>query len=206
MGSWKEGYALDLHTSSSQPIREMKIIKMLKDGVEKEMTVAGDIIGWDTNRPEIAEELYRLKYCREKWRAEIIGAAAAEFLKKKLSAWSIHLIIPIPPSDTTREFQPVYEMSNIIGKLCSIPIDFHTLKKFKSTSQLKEIDDPAQRKKVLEGAFSVHKGSLTGKNLLIFDDLYRSGETLNAACDIIIKQGNAKGVYVLAITKARSKR
>ena len=205
-GHWKEGYALDLHTSSSQPVREIKTVKTLVDGVETDTLIPGDIIGWDTKRPEIAEELYRLKYWREKRRAETIGIAAADFLKKKLSAWNISLIIPIPPSDTTREFQPVYEIANHIGKICNLYLDFHTLKQIKYTSQLKEINEPKKRKEVLNGAFSIQNGSLTGKKILLFDDLYRSGETLNAVCDVIINQGRAKGVYVLTITKTRSKR
>ena len=45
-GRWNEGWALDLHTTSSYPIKDED----------------GNITGWDTIRPPIAEELYRLKY------------------------------------------------------------------------------------------------------------------------------------------------
>ena len=48
--------------------------------------------------------------------------------------------------------------------------------------------------------------SLYGKNILLFDDLYRSGETLKAVCNIVANQGGANNVYVLTITKTRSKR
>lgn len=205
-GLWKEGYALDLHTSSSQPIREMKTVRTLVDGVEKEMLIQGDIIGWDTQRPEIAEELYRLKYWREKSRALTIGVIAADFLKKKLSSWGINLIVPIPPSDITREFQPVYEIANHIGRLCELTLDFHTLIKTKPTSQLKEIDEPERRKEILDGAFCIQNENLKGKNILLFDDLYRSGETLNAVCEIVVNQGKAKSAFVLTITKTRTKR
>jgi predicted amidophosphoribosyltransferase len=205
-GHWKAGFALDLHTSSSTPIRAMKTVKMMVDGVEKEMQVLGDITGWDTKRPPIAEELYKLKYWKEKHRAEAIGTEATTFLQPKLPIWNINLIIPIPPSDTTREFQPVYEIAKQISSRCNLPIDFNVLKKLKPTSQLKEIEEPEKRKEVLKDAFSIGSGSLSGKNVLLFDDLYRSGETLNAVCDIIINQGKAASVYVLTITKTRTKR
>jgi competence protein ComFC len=125
---------------------------------------------------------------------------AANFLNEKMRTWEINLIIPIPPSDITREFQPVYEIGNHIAKTCNISIDFQILKKLKPTSQLKEINDPAKRKEVLSGAFSIQNGSLATKNVLIFDDLYRSGETLNAVCDVITNQGQARSVYVMTIT------
>ena len=210
-GHWKEGFALDLHTLSSTPkewtTKKANVLEFI-DGefVTVEKDVQDKITKWDTTYTPIGLEMNHLKYWREKQRAEIIGITASEFLKQKIVAWAIDLIIPIPPSDTTREFQPVYEIVNHIGKICDININFEILTKLKSTSQLKEIDEPEKRKEVLNGAFSMQNNSLVGKNILLFDDLYRSGETLNAVCDIILNQGKAKNVYVLTITKTRSKR
>ena len=45
-GNWNFGVAPDLHTKSSSPI--------INDD--------GEITGWDTERTEIGEERYRLKY------------------------------------------------------------------------------------------------------------------------------------------------
>jgi predicted amidophosphoribosyltransferase len=126
-------------------------------------------------------------------------------IKKKID-WSLDVIIPIPPSDITREFQPVYEMAKSIGRLVGLPVDLNTLKKVKSTSQLKNIEAPETRREILKDAFSINFNALSGKDVLIFDDLYRSGETLNAASDVIMNIGKARNVYVLTITKTRSKR
>lgn len=204
-GHWTEGYALDLHTSSSTPIKEVKTVKTIVDGKEIETQVIGDIIGWDTKRPELAEHLFQLKYRYDKSHINIISTEAANFLKAK-NNWNLHKVIPIPPSDTTRSFQPVYELAKVVGILCKLEVDFNTLKKLKSTSQLKTIEDKEQRKEILKDAFSITDGILAGKNVLLFDDLFRSGETLNAACDIIKNKGKAANVYVLTITKTRTKR
>jgi len=186
-GPWKEGWALDLHTLYSIPI-------------EPELGI------YDTKRPPIAEKLYLLKYQNQKHRVKNIARPAANFLNKYKSEWQLDLIIPIPPSDTTREFQPVYEMARSIGQLVELPVDFDTLIKVKSTSQLKHIEDPDKRQEILKDAFTINLNALVGKNVLLFDDLYRSGETLKAACDVIMNKGKAKEVYVLTITKTRSKR
>ena len=204
-GHWKEGIALDLHTVSSTPIKDIKTIKTIVDGKEVETQVIGDILGWDTIRPEIAEHLYQLKYRYDKTHINAIAIEAANFIKTK-GNWGLDKIIPIPPSDTTRSFQPVYELAKVVGSLCNLEVDFTTLKKLKSTSQLKAIEDVEQRKEVLKDAFDVIDSILVGKNVLLFDDLFRSGETLNAACDIIMNKGKAANVYVLTITKTRIKR
>jgi len=189
-GSWKDGWALDLHTTSSKPIYN-------DDGV---------IVSWDTIRPLIAEELYRLKYKFEKSRSDKIANTAADFLNKIKNDWKFDLIMPIPPSDINREFQPVYEIAVKLGHKIGVPVDISSLQKLKSTSQLKTIDDPTQRNEILNGAFTVRTNSIYGKTILLFDDLFRSGATLEAVCNVLINKGRVKEVYVFTITKTRSKR
>jgi predicted amidophosphoribosyltransferase len=199
-GHWTDGYALDFHTTSSKPT-EKKTIKKIVDGkeIEKEVQL------YETTRPEIAEHLFQLKYRSDRNHIEPIAKEATKFLSTK-TQWDLHKIIPIPPSDDKRKFQPVYEFAQAIGKLCNIEVDYKTLMKLKTTSELKEIEDPDKRREILKDAFGIVSNSLNGKNVLLFDDLYRSGETLNAVCDIIKNKGNAKNIYVLTITKTRSKR
>jgi predicted amidophosphoribosyltransferase len=44
------------------------------------------------------------------------------------------------------------------------------------------------------------------KRVLLIDDLFRSGETLNASIRTLKEQGKVNDIYVLAITKTRTKR
>ncbi len=190
-GKWKQGYALNLHTISAKPL---------------EKDEDGNVTKWDTKYSELGNELHKFKYRNEKFRIDKISKAAAEFLKEKNKEWQINLIIPIPPSDNTSHFQPVYELAKSIGNICNLTVDFTTLKKLKSTHQLKDIENPDIRRKTLEDAFDIAPNSLSNKIVLLFDDLYRSGETLNAVCDIVKNKGNARDVYALTITKTRSKK
>jgi predicted amidophosphoribosyltransferase len=43
-----------------------------------------------------------------------------------------------------------------------------------------------------------------GKKVLLVDDLYRSGATLNAITDLLLTEGKAASVSVLTITRTRS--
>lgn len=189
-GNWKEGWALDFHTISSSPIKDEN----------------GNITSWNTLRPAIAEELYRLKYWKELYRAIAIGQAAANFIKPKISTWLLDIIIPIPPSDTTRAFQPVYELAHVMGKNLNLPVDLNILQKIKSTTELKSITDEAQRQAILKDAFNVQYAAVQNKDVLLIDDLYRSGETLKATAKVLLDSGKARNVYVLTITKTRAKR
>ena len=204
-GNWKEGYALDLHTLHSTPIYGPIQSFKLIDGDFVHQNTEEKIIGYDTKRPEIAEQLYQFKYKSKKEYINPIAIEAANFLQT-MPLWKIDIIVPIPPSNQNRSFQPVYELAKQIGILNNINIDFEVLKKVKSTSQLKEIEDIRQRKEELKNAFDTDWNSLSGLNVLIFDDLYRSGSTLEAASNTLGLKGNAENIYVLTITKTRTRR
>ncbi|MDL1958237.1 MAG: hypothetical protein LWX01_00875 [Deltaproteobacteria bacterium] len=47
---------------------------------------------------------------------------------------------------------------------------------------------------------------VAGRNVLLIDDLYRSGATLNAVTVALKDKGKAKEVYVLTLTMTRRKR
>ncbi len=70
---------------------------------------------------------------------------------------------------------------------------------------MKDIDDLDERRSLLESVFHIKDISVKGKNILLFDDLYRSGATLNAATKVLYSAG-ARNVYVLTLTRTRSKR
>ncbi|MFZ2969715.1 MAG: ComF family protein [Minisyncoccia bacterium] len=184
-GKWKAGWALDLHTISSTPL---------------------DDNHFDTVRTEIGEMLFQLKYRGDLSKIQLLADIIIDFLKTRLVTPYLSAIIPIPPSDTTRTSQPVYEIAKIVGEKLKLTVDCDYLLKIRPTSQLKSIEDPEERRKILAGVFQVKDQRYAGKKVLLFDDLYRSGETMNVATQIITDSGHINNAYVLAITKTRSKK
>ena len=98
-GNWEEGWAMDLHTISSTPITDE----------------VGNVLKWNNIHPPIAEELYQLKYCKDKSKVDNIAKTVTDFINEKQEQWNIDLIISVPPSDTERVFQPVTELVNAIS-------------------------------------------------------------------------------------------
>jgi predicted amidophosphoribosyltransferase len=184
-GSWKAGWALDFHTVSSIP---------RPDG------------GFDTQRTEIGELLYQLKYKNDKSKIEPIAEIAAAFIKKRLVFPYLTAIIPVPPSKMDRPFQPVQELALKIGQKVNLPVPLDYLIKVKETEPLKSVEDLQVRKEQLKGAFKVKDNRFAGKYVLLFDDLFRSGETLSEITDVLVKEGKVSKVFVLTITKTRTRR
>lgn len=185
-GSWTAGYALDLHSTGS--------------------TYLGDDEHghpqFDTHRSEIGELLYRLKYRADNSVIEELTEAAASFF----STWGITptVIVPVPPTRTYRTVQPVLALAEELGNQLGIAVDASIVRKKKRYAELKNVYDAEERRKMLEGAFDVNASSIQGARVLLVDDLYRSGATMNAIAEALLAAGAAE-VYVLAFTQTRSR-
>jgi len=187
-GEWTSGYALDFHTISSEYIGDDEYGRPQ----------------FDTKRSDMGELLYRLKYKSYKSVLRIIVETAAEFLNSR--EWLVDLIIPAPPSRAARAFQPVIAVAKGISKLLGIELCKDCVVKIKETPELKNMYEFDERMEVLKDAFAVAKREVEGRNVLLLDDLYRSGATLNAITQALKDKGKAKEVYVLTLTMTRRRR
>ena len=127
------------------------------------------------------------------------------FLKTRVVLPYINVIIPTPPSKN-RKIQPVEEIAKLVSQRLNIPIDSNYLVKTKNTSELKSIDDPLEREKLLVDAFTLQDLRYQNKKILLFDDLSRSGSTLKEITKTLYNNGNVNNVYIVTLTKTRSKR
>lgn len=182
-GEWTSGYALDVHTLSSTYLG-------LND--------AGHEV-YDTQRSELGELLYRLKYRSDKSAADDIIKTVDGFIRRPLRS---NLIVPVPPSGK-RALQPVLLLANGIGARLDLPVA-DCITTTRPPTELKGVQDVERRKEMLKGLYAVDPKITRGKNILLFDDLYRSGSTLNAITRLLLKEGKAEAVRVLTITRTRS--
>jgi len=61
----------------------------------------------------------------------------------------------------------------------------------------------AAAKKAPAAAVKPASKPVAGKAVLLFDDLFRSGATLNAVTRVLYEQGQCSDVYALALTRTR---
>ncbi|MET3970879.1 ComF family protein [Bradyrhizobium sp. S3.9.1] len=155
---------------------------------------------FDTVRPEIAELLFRLKNRADKDAAGPIIETTANFLAQYRDKFDC--IVPVPPSHQ-RALQPVIVLAEGIGAALGVPV-LSCITTTRSTSQLKNVTDPEERKKQVAGLYQVAAAQTQGRSILLFDDLFRSGTTMNAITDELLGLGKAAAVRALTISKTRS--
>jgi len=72
---------------------------------------------------------------------------------------------------------------------------------------VKNITEAAKRESLLRDSLILSQDTnITDKNILLVDDIYRSGATLRAVTYVLYSKANVKNVYVIPITKTRSNR
>ena len=174
-GRGSNGFTLDVHTASSE-------------------LLGHDEYGhpqFASKRSELGELLYKLKFRRDQSVIPEIAAVVGTFAESYLP--TVDLIVPVPPS-TPRTEQPVILLAHAIGARIGIPVFEDCVWKVRETSQLKNIFDFDERLRLLDGAFEVDLSVANGKSVLLFDDLYRSGATLNAVTSLLYDPAGAKDV------------
>lgn len=186
-GNWKKGIALDLHTKSSDYL-----------GVDE--------FGHDrfeTIRTEMGELVYKLKYKSDlSVVPQIVNA-----IVKIGGIEKMDYIIPVPPSNIHRRFQPVFIIAEELSKKFDVELATDLILKIRETPELKNITDDKERDNITRDAFSLNDTyDLSGLKVLILDDLYRSGTTLRAITSLLYEEGKVKNVYVVTLTKTRSTR
>lgn len=184
-GVWTLGYSLDKHTTSSTPIGYNEFGHMQ----------------FDTVRPEAGEALFQLKYRSDFSQVSLIAQQMNKSLGKFFS--SCNLIIPMPAS-RARSRQPVTEIAKELALLMGIPCYENLLVKTGSTPAIKDIPTREEKVSALMGAFTVNDLLPSGLyDVLIVDDLFDSGSSLEAATNMLKGYSKIQNVYVATVTRKR---
>lgn len=130
----------------------------------------------------------------------------AKWLKmagKDIWGEGVDLIIPIP-LHYTRLIKRRYNQSGLLAaeltKLVDIPVDYTSVVRHKKTRPQVEFSGH-ERVKNVKGVFSIkHPEKITGKRVVLIDDVMTTGSTLKE-CALALKSAGAKSVDTLTVAR-----
>ena len=149
----------------------------------------------------VSGALYRFKYKNRRSWGRIFAGELAEQYGGQIQRWQIDEIIPIPlhPSRLRkRGFNQSEILSRELSELTGIPVRREVLRRIKKTAPQKKLG-LGERKTNLKGAFGVSKDWKPCKNVLLIDDIYTTGATLEHAAKVL-KIAGAQNVYFLTVS------
>jgi ComF family protein len=138
----------------------------------------------------------RLKYGRKVALARTMARYMAPLVRQEEDA----VLIPVP-LHRIRLWQRGFNQSALVAKelarATGLRTDPHLLRRIKRTPALKGMS-LSQRRKVVAGAFGVHKSAeLDGRTVVLVDDVLTTGSTANACAKALQKAG-AKRVELVS--------
>lgn len=169
-GPWKVGWALGFHSSFA---------------------------GSDWSRSGVGELTHRLKYRSDASAVKPLVEEAMRLCGEHPELLQVDAIVPVPPS-TSRAVDPVTLFCGALAARGGLPV-LRCVERTRPTKPQKEMHTLAQKRQNVTGVFAVNI-RLAGKRVLLIDDLYDSGATLEEVAKSLMRSG-AGSVSVLTLTR-----
>src|SRR6266508_2999512 len=152
----------------------------------------------------LRQVVQKFKYGRKVSLGKPLGRLMARGCREFLGERQIDLIIPVPLHNKRlrwRGFNQSVLLARQIAGAYNIPMDPFVLRRDKATSPQTQLTEEERRRNV-RAAFSLNPDrSIEGKSILLIDDVYTSGATVNE-CSRTLKKHGAEEVYVLTLARA----
>lgn len=169
-------------------------------GKKPYFSFARAVAGYETI---ILNAIHQFKYGRDLSIGFRLASFMAAFPFPDLDPNDYSLIIPVPlhiKKLRKRGFNQSLILADSLGKKWQIPVKFSLLKRCKFTLTQTGLDRK-DRERNIKGAFEVtDRTKIAGRNIILVDDVYTTGATLNECAKMMIK---AKAQKVAVLTLAR---
>ena len=144
--------------------------------------------------------MYRFKYSNKREYADFFAEEAVKQYGTWMERRGIEVIVPVPmyaAKRRSRGYNQAEVFAKALGREIAVPVEKNLVKRVKNTIPQKSLND-RQRKDNLKGAFQVRTNIVKYSKILLVDDIYTTGATVDAITAVLKKAG-AKEVYFLSI-------
>lgn len=145
--------------------------------------------------------IYQFKYHNRRIYGKFYAKELYRVYGESIEEWGIDLIVPVPlhwRRRRKRGYNQAEIVARYLGELTGIPVDKHLVIRKKYTEPQKTLNNK-ERVKNLKHVFDVRKMTVREKNILLIDDIYTTGSTIDAISKVLLEKGHNK-VWFLTIS------
>lgn len=150
---------------------------------------------------DIKKSIYKIKYCNKREYIDFYAGELIKLYKDIIKEWDCDALVPVP-LHKSRRLKRGYNQAKLIAERCSdglgIPVRDDVIIRCRKTKPQKELND-SERKKNLEKAFKIRRNVVKLTKVILVDDIYTTGSTIDACTDILLKAG-VDEVYYIALS------
>ena len=153
------------------------------------------------HRKPVNHSIYQFKYHNQRRFGEIYAEEIISAYSRIIKKWNPDLILPVPLHEKRRKergYNQAALVSRKLGSVLGIPVDEKSLVRRIYTAPQKELGR-RERRENLSLAFALRKEFSSVPVVLLVDDIYTTGSTIDAVAGLLKKKGVEK-VYFLTIS------
>ncbi len=144
--------------------------------------------------------IYRFKYNGRREYAAFYGEQIVRKLGDYITGIHADAIIPVPlykDKERKRGFNQAYLLAKEISKRTGIPCYEHFVVRIRNTKVMKDLSG-SERQNNLKKAFITKENSVKLKRIIVVDDIYTTGSTMDAVAEALISSG-VQDVYGITL-------
>lgn len=149
----------------------------------------------------IPKSLYRFKYANKREYAEYYAVRAAKRYGAWLKSRKAEVLVPVPMyfwKKRLRGYNQAEIFARALGRNTGIPVDTRLIKRVRNTAPQKTLND-VQRKSNLKNAFQLVPDIVEYTQIVLVDDIYTTGSTMDAVAGVLLDAG-VKNIYYICIS------
>lgn len=147
-----------------------------------------------------AASIYRFKYGGRREYADFFGEQMAEYLGDFVRSVRPDALIPIPLHKrrmAVRGYNQARLLAEAVGSRLGVEVCADFLVRVKNTIPLK-YENPVERQNNLKKAFIIERNDVKLKRVILVDDIYTTGSTMDEAARTL-REAGVEEVYFLAL-------
>ena len=148
----------------------------------------------------VAASVYRFKYGNRREYADFYGEEIARYLGDFIRQVRPEGLIPIPlhrARKRKRGYNQALLLANAISRYTGVPVCDKILVRVKNTIPLKQLN-PKERQNNLKKAFQLKRNDVKLKTIILIDDIYTTGSTMDEAASVLLAAG-VERVYFITL-------
>ena len=150
--------------------------------------------------PCISSAVYRFKYLGRREYASFFAESSLKVLGDYVDGVKPDMITCVPLSKgrmLKRGYNQAGDYARELSGLIKVPFCNDALKRVRNTAPMKLLS-PAERQKNLKNAFKSGQNVVKSKRILLVDDIYTTGATMDACAKVLLEAG-AESVYCMTL-------
>ncbi len=152
----------------------------------------------------IMEAIHQFKYGKKSFLADSLGPLLAQFAHSWLAKSNEYVTIPVPlHAKRLRErgFNQSLLLARHVSERLNTELDFLSLRRIRYTSPQTGLGKKERRKNVKRAFKVVTPEAVEGKTVLLVDDVFTTGNTLNE-CTRALKKSGCNKIFCLVLARA----